>query len=289
LNFSFAMFINQLAVRNMGSLDKIVLGVFLPISNVTLYSIGFTLTNLCFRIPAAAVLASMPAASELKARDRMEAVQELVLRGIKYTGLVAVPVFTLVGILAPAIVRLWIGEGYETSARIVQLLLTGYFWLVLSSSGMSVMVGIGRPYVNTVYAVAQIVLCTSLTVVMVYSFGVLGAAAGSGMAYMIGGITYLLHSTSIFGIPFSRIINRGILCKVLLVALPGFLLLAASAKHPAQGILDVLLLSFVYGALYVFLFVRYLIDDYDIAKISSVLPAVRHLSCLRRRGGPIAR
>lgn len=282
LNFSFAMFINQLAVRNMGSLDKLILGMFLPIANVTLYSVGFTLTNFCFRIPTAAVLASMPAASELMAKDRMDAVQELVLRGIKYTALLAIPVFTLVGVLAPALVEVWMGKGYEDSARVVQLLLAGYFWLVLASSGMSVMVGIGKPYVNTFYAVAQILLCTCLTVFMVRLHGLLGAAAGSGMAYLIGGITYLVHSTILFRIPLRRLVNRTILWKVLLLFLPALLLWALSSHCPPRGGLEILLQSCLFGVLYSLLLVRYLIDDYDIAKISAVLPAVRVLSFLRR-------
>jgi len=282
LNFSFAMFINQLAVRNMGSLDKIVLGFFLPIANVTFYSIGFTVTSFCFRVPAAAVLASMPAASELQAKDRMEAVQELVLRGIKYTGALAVPVFTVVGILAPALVRLWMGDGYEASARVAQILLFGYFWLVLSSSSMSVMVGIGKPYVNTLYAVAQILLCTGLSVLMVMRFGLYGAAAGSSLAYSIGSLAYLVHSSWIFRIPLARMVNRTVSAKVLLLLSPGVLLLALSARFPEPGLFQVLALAGAYGLLYGFILLRYGVDAYDMEKISAVLPAVRHLARFRR-------
>ncbi|MEW6443406.1 MAG: flippase [bacterium] len=282
LNFSFAMLVNQLAVRNMGSLDKLILGLFLPIRYVTLYTVGFTLTSFCFRLPAAAVLASMPAASELRAQQRDEAVQELVLRGIKYTGLLAVPVFTLVGVLAPPLVRLWMGEGYEQSARVVQLLMAGYFWLVLASSGMSVMVGIGKPYVNTFYAVAQIVLCTGLSVLMVRWYGLLGAAAGSGTAYCLGGIAYLVHSTFIFGLSPARLVNRKVLGKIVLLLLPGLALAAFCIRHPAQGLGGILVQSALYGLIYTVLVVRYLVDDYDMAKMAAVMPAVRHLSLLRQ-------
>lgn len=282
LNFSFAMFINQLAVRNMGSLDKLVLGFFLPIANVTLYSIGFTLTSFCFRLPAAAVLASMPAASELQAKDRMAAVQELVLRGIKYTGILAVPVFTVVGGLAPCLVRLWMGEGYESSARVAQILLFGYFWLVLSSSGMSVMVGIGKPYVNTLYAVAQILLCTGLSVILVMRFGLYGAAAGSSLAYSVGSLAYLVHSSWIFRIPLARMVNGSVAGKVCLLLAPGILVLVLSARFPDPGIGGVLVLTGAYGLVYGLILLRYVVDAYDMEKISAVVPAVRHLAFFRR-------
>jgi O-antigen/teichoic acid export membrane protein len=227
-------------------------------------------------------MASLPAASELMAQDRLDAVHELILRGMKYTGLMAMPIFTIMGVMAPDIIRLWMGEGYELSARVLQLLLLGYFWLGLSSSGASVMVGIGKPYINTLYAVAQILLCTSLSIVMVQLFGVVGAAAGSAAAYTIGGLVYLVHSTYIFKIPFGRLINHRIAAQVALLFLPGVLLGVYHHQSPPGGIWGLLAQAGLYGVAYGFLVVRYVVDEYDLEKISAVLPPVRHLSFLRR-------
>jgi O-antigen/teichoic acid export membrane protein len=283
VNFSFAMFINQLAARNMGVLDKLILGIFLPIANVTVYTVGFTLASFSARVPSAVSLASLPAASELMAQNRMDAIHQLILRGIKYTALLAVPVFTVMGVMAADVVRLWMGDGYELSARVLQLLLVGYFWLTLSFSGASVMIGIGKPYINTVYSVVQIVLCSSLSVAMVHFFGVLGAAAGSAMAYTLGGGVYLLHSTRIFRIPFSRLINRRVAAQILLLLLPGVLLGVLHHRSPPAGVGGVLAQAALYGAAYALLAVRYVIDEYDLEKVSAVIPAVRRLSLLRRK------
>jgi O-antigen/teichoic acid export membrane protein len=281
-NFSFAMFINQLAARNMGVLDKLILGIFLPIANVTLYSVGFTLASFAARVPSAVSLASLPAASELMAQDRLHAVHQLILRGIKYTALLAVPLFTVMSVMAPDIVRLWMGEGYALSARVLQFLLIGYFWLTLSFSGASVMIGIGKPYINTFYALAQILLCSSLSIVMVQFFGVLGAAAGSAMAYSIGGVVYLVHSTYIFKIPLRRLVNRRVAAQVVLLILPGVLLGMLHYRTPPEGIWGILVQASVYGIVYGLLVVRYVVDEYDLEKISAVLPPVRYLSFLRR-------
>jgi O-antigen/teichoic acid export membrane protein len=282
VNFSFAMFINQLAARNMGVLDKLILGIFLPIANVTYYAVGFTLAGFAFRIPTAAVLASLPAASELMAQDRLDAVQELVLRGIKYTGLLAIPLFTAMGVTAPDIVRLWMGEGYELSARVLQLLLVGYFWIAISSSGASVMVGIGKPYINTYYAVGQILMCSSLTIVMVQFFGVVGVAAGSAVAYTLIGLVYLVHSSRIFEIPAGRLINHRIAGKIVLLIVPGILLGICHHRLSPAGVWGLLAQVSLYGLVYGLLTVRYVVDDYDLEKISAVVPAVRRLSILRR-------
>jgi O-antigen/teichoic acid export membrane protein len=282
VNFSFAMFVNQLAARNMGVLDKLILGIFLPIANVTYYAVGFTLASFAFRIPTAAVLASLPAASELMAQDRLDAVRQLVLRGIKYTGMLAIPLFTVTGVLAPDIVRLWMGEGYAMSARVLQLLLVGYFWLAVSSSGASVMVGIGKPYINTYYSVGQILLCSCLTVVMVQFFGVVGVAAGSGAAYTLMGLVYMVHSSRIFGIPLDRIVNARIAGKIGLLLLPGVLLGIYHHRSPPAGVWELLIQVCLYGLVYGVLMVRYVVDDYDMEKISEVVPPVRRLSLLRR-------
>jgi len=282
VNFTFAIFVNQLAVRNMGSLDRLIVGIFLPIRNVTLYSIGLTLVMFCFKIPSAAALAFTPAASELHAKNRMDAIQELVLRGMKYTGLFAIPIFTVLGILAKDVLYLWMGEGYDSSAVILQLLMIGYFWLVLSSSGMTVMVGIGKPYINSLYALAQIGLCTALTLLMIHLRGLFGAAMGSGLAFAVGGIIYIFHSSHIFGIPVSRLLSPPMLLKSLLLVVPGGVLFVVHHSMPSRDLLVLLIECTTYGFLYAFIVLRYLIDDYDIEKISGVLPPVRYLSFLRR-------
>ncbi len=282
VNFSFAMFINQIAARNMSVLEKTILGIFLPIANVTLYTIANTLALFCFKLPAAAVLATLPAASELTAQNRHDAVRELVLRSMKYTGLLAIPTFVPAAIMAQDIVRIWMGEEYYVSARILQLLIPGYFFLAMASSGMSIMVGIGRPYVNTFYALAQIFLCSTLMIFMMRAYGVLGAAAGSGFAYSLGGITYVIHSTIIFKIPFSRIINGGVVGKVFLLNLPGIAWAAFAHRYSDLGIISTLTELFFYGITYWFLAIRYVIDDYDMEKSGGVMPRKKRLDVIRR-------
>ena len=281
-HFSFAMFVNQLAARNMVTLDKIVLGIFLPIANVTLYAIAVTVATFCFRIPAAAVLASLPAASELAAQNRKKDLHRLILRGMKYTGIVALFVFPAVGILARDIIRIWMGSGYEISAVILQILLVGYFWLVISASSQSVMVGIGRPYVNTVYSVLQILLCSVLMVVLVYFHGLIGAAVSAMVAYTLGGIVYLVHSTIIFEIPLQRIFNTAMLGRVVLMLIPGFLWALIHHFYPPGGLPSLLAHLSAYLLLYGLLVIRYHIDDFDMEKIGAVVPAVRRLDFLRR-------
>lgn len=282
-HFSFAMFVNQLAARNMATLDKIVLGIFLPIANVTLYAIAVTVATFCFRIPAAAVLASLPAASELAAQNRQEDLHKLILRGMKYTGIVGLLVFPSVGILAQDIIRLWMGNGYETSAVILQILLFGYFWLVISASSQSVMVGIGRPYVNTVYAVLQILLCSVLIVVLVAFYGLIGAAVGALVAYTLGGIIYQIHSIIIFGIPFQRIFNSAIMARVFLMIVPGVVWATIHHLYPPRGLPGLLAHLSCYLLLYGLLVIRYHIDDFDMEMVGAVVPAVRRLEFLRRR------
>jgi hypothetical protein len=117
---------------------------------------------------------------------------------------------------------------------------------------------------------------------MVQFFGVLGAAAGSAMAYSIGGVVYLMHSTYIFKIPLRRFVNRRVAAQVVLLILPGVLLGMFHYRTPPEGIWGVLMQAGLYGVVYGLLVVRYVVDDYDLEKISAVLPPVRYLSFLRR-------
>ncbi len=284
LGFTFAIFINQIAVRNMGSLDKLIVSIFLPIQNVTFYSIALTMVMYCFKVPAAAAMAFTPAASELQAKNRHDAIHQLVLRGIKYTGILAIPLFTVIGIMADDIIRLWMGAGYETSAAILRCLMLGYFVLVLSASGMTVMVGIGKPHINSIYAVAQIVLCTTLTLLMVTRYGLIGAALGSGLALALGGLVYLVHSSHIFGIPSSRLVGTPPLKQSIIVLLPSGLLWIVDHVIASHDILLLLTESTVYFVVFAVVVARYVLDEYDIEKISKVISPFRYVAALRPHG-----
>jgi hypothetical protein len=100
--------------------------------------------------------------------------------------------------------------------------------------------------------------------------------------YALGGIVYLVHSTRIFKIPFGQVLNYRVAGRIVLLLLPGILLGIHHYRSSPGGIWEILVQAGLYGTVYGLLAVRYAVDDYDLEKISAVIPPVRHLSILRR-------
>lgn len=283
-NFSFAVFINQISVRFMGSLDKLIVGIFLPIANVTIYSIGVTVMMIVFRIPAVASSAMTPASSELDARDRHGAIQEMVLRGMKYTVCFACPLFVAVGVLAQTLIRLWMGPGYAESAAVLQILSFGFFMLVAASAGAQVMIGINRPYINTIYASAQILLNVILSPLLVWKYGMFGAAYGTTITFIVGSTIFILHTLRILEIPAGRVFNSKFLRAGSVLAMLSAGLFLVNRARPAVDFITMFAYAAVYGTLCLLYIIRYLVDDRDVEILSRVIPPVRRLDGLRKRG-----
>ncbi len=281
-NFSFAVFINQISAKFMGTLDKVIVGIFLPISQVTIYSIGVTVVLLLWRIPAMVTSALTPASSELDALDRSEAIQTLVRRGMKYTSVLGAAIFLVSGVLAEPLIRIWMGEGYEQSARVLQILLVGFSMLVVIAPNSQVMVGIGRPYINTIYALAQIALNLTLGPLLVWKYGIYGAAYGASSAFTIGGAVFIVHSCRIFGIPLRSLFGAKFFLSAGVIAMLAAGLGWVNHRHPAQGVIDLAVYSLGFCMLYFLYTVRYVMDEFDIEKLSRVIPWIRHLRVLQK-------
>jgi O-antigen/teichoic acid export membrane protein len=128
---------------------------------------------------------------------------------------------------------------------------------------------------------AQIVLCALLTVIMIHRYGLLGAAMGSGAALALGGIVYIFHSSHIFRIPFSFIMSPPVLRESILLITPSGLLWVLHHYCPSRDLFLIVIQCVLYSLAYGFLVLRYSIDDYDIEKISQVIPFVRYLHLFR--------
>ena len=79
-----------------------------------------------------------------------------------------------------------------------------------------------------------------------------------------------------------RKIPRPIYLRYILLNIPGLVWCAIIYLYPDRGPVTTLVLFFSYGFSYWIICIRYVIDIYDMDKISDVVPAVRRLEFLRR-------
>ncbi|MFZ2412408.1 MAG: flippase [Candidatus Methanoperedens sp.] len=172
--------------------DKIFISYFLQLSFVAFYEVAATAAITMRMVPFAIVSAILPAASEIKATGDENSLRELYMRSSKYLSLVSIPLLFFAFFLAPDIIRVWLGEGYELSVITLQVLLLGYFANIMTSSGSQVAIGLGKPDYVMKSSIIATVLNLVLSVILIVKIGYLGAAIGTSIAMIMAAIYFVL-------------------------------------------------------------------------------------------------
>jgi len=133
----------------------------------------------------------IPATSELGARNDREKIERTYYLASKYVCMLSIALVAYVVLEARSIVSLWIGQGFEQSAVVIQILAIGYGINVMGGPASQTGAGVGRPEFDMRSALLLAVLNPVLSLWFVQRFGSAGAAAGTSIA-MVSASIYLL-------------------------------------------------------------------------------------------------
>jgi O-antigen/teichoic acid export membrane protein len=225
LNFSLQAFILQLSVLIILSCDQIIIGIFLPIAAVTTYTIGLSIYNLIRSFVVTMQTGIIPMASELHALNYENALKELFLRGSKYllilSFLLAIPAI----VFADVFIGRWMGNGYEESALVLQILLVGMLFNALNLIGAHIFVGMGKISVYTKIRIFSAFLNLILSIMLLQFIGIIGVALGTTFQFIISELFLLRHFLSGLEISGKQFMNRCILSTIPYALFAGLLLL----------------------------------------------------------------
>lgn len=184
------LFGSKLQVARVSSListhmDKLIVNRWVSLSQVVFYQLGFsvieTLKSVALLLPSAV----MPAFSEMDARKESERLVEGYVRSSRYLVLAVVPLFALSFVCAPELIVIWIGNGYENAAVIVQILSVGWGLAVVSSMRSAMAQAIGRPGIEMRAGLVAAVLNIPLSIILTVKFGLFGAAMGTTVSLIM--------------------------------------------------------------------------------------------------------
>lgn len=172
--------------------DVLIVGAFLPVRDVGVYSVGGTFAAQLRTIPlnvlapAQAVLGqAYGERGEVHARPEFERLQRLWVQGTAG--------WCTVGLgSAYFAVTAWLGDGFATSAVVATVLLGGYavnLWTGMTTTWLRV---VGRPELEARYGFVAVATNVVLTLVLVVPFGLLGVVAATAAGQLIG-TAYLLR------------------------------------------------------------------------------------------------
>jgi len=174
--FAFAAQINAALVNN---LDKLLISSVLGPVSVAHYSL---VSNIAAKLPlvASAIAAFVyPRASHLSIADRNTPIQELYVRVSRYLTLMLAPLTVLMLVLAPAALRVWMGEDFarEVSAPTL-VLITAYAIATVSVVPSLVFNAMGNSRIGAVFSGIAVLLTAAGSIALIAPFGILGVAFG---------------------------------------------------------------------------------------------------------------
>ncbi len=159
-------------------LDRFLIGLFLPISEVTFYVIPATFSGYIMRIPQIILQVMFPLVSEIKAvhGDAGGALKKIHIRASKYLILYNLPLTVLTIVFARPILAHWMDpDTAARGARTMMLLAAAYMTASLAFVPGTILNGIGKPEVNAYISVATGVLNLALCLVLIPRYGIEGA------------------------------------------------------------------------------------------------------------------
>lgn len=180
--FGYKLQIARMSSITSVQIDKLLITYFLSIGLVTFFQLGSTIVEQAKSLVLLFISALIPAFSEIDARGERQKLIDGYLRGTKYLGLIAVPLFTLIIISAPQIMMVWMGHGYEKSVWIIQILSIGWLCAVLGGVRSVVLQAIGKPSVEMKAGLVAAILNIPLSIILIIRFGFLGVAFGTSIA-----------------------------------------------------------------------------------------------------------
>jgi O-antigen/teichoic acid export membrane protein len=206
------------------SIDKLLITYFLSIGLVTFYQLGSSFVEGIKGILLLPVPALLPAFSEIDAKGEREKLIEGYTRITRYLSFIAIPLFIFIIVSASQIMMVWMGVGYERSARIIQILTVGHLCAILAGGvGNPILQAMARTEVEMKAGLINVIINLPLSIFLIIQFGFIGAAIGTMLSWIVASIYYFMKLHQIIHLPVgpflrSTFLKTTILCLVL--ALP---------------------------------------------------------------------
>jgi len=136
-----------------------------------------------------------------------EAAAQLTARCVRHNVLVASVCCGALSIIAPFVVHLLYGNAFLPMVPALRVLLLGVFALSLGSPMSTFFtLRLGKPEISLILASISAVICIVVSILLVPRIGLIGAAIGSTLAYVLGQAAAIAYFGAISGISADRML-----------------------------------------------------------------------------------
>jgi O-antigen/teichoic acid export membrane protein len=178
-SFSSALVVVNVAGQVQTQTDEIVIGAFLPVANVTPYSIARRLSAIPQLLTNQFVKVLMPLASHLNATDERRQLQALYLISMRLTLAIEVPLVCGLLVLARAFLAVWVGPEFAGVAPLAAILAIASLFDTSMWPAAYILQGMARHRPLAIIAIGSAAVNLALSVWLVHPLGLTGVALGT--------------------------------------------------------------------------------------------------------------
>jgi O-antigen/teichoic acid export membrane protein len=174
--------------------DRLVIGVFLPVAEITHYAAAWKLYMLAFSLPTILLQALGPLAAMLHGRRDDSTLRLVFVRMTKYSAGLALPLSVVVAAVSDVLLRLWMGPTFADARPALIALLVAFVATAFNHAAYSTLLGMRRlgPLLWQYY-LPQAALNLVLSLLLVRPLGTLGVALGTTIPALALQPIYLRH------------------------------------------------------------------------------------------------
>jgi O-antigen/teichoic acid export membrane protein len=219
--YSFKTFIIIVAVQIVFYTDNLVVGAFLSVGAVTLYSIAGSLAMYSGQVALAMGSTFIPMASRLDAAGRSQDLQKLLLRGTQASLGLILPIGLTLLLRGKTFIALWMGLQFsQTSGVILQILLISQFFTIANATAGQIAYGVDKHKTVAVWSAVEAISNLGLSIVLVKTIGIYGVAWGTSISQaIIHLIFWPQYVKKEIGVPIRRYLWDGWI-KITLCSIP---------------------------------------------------------------------
>lgn len=175
-SFSLPLLFSQLLYQNIASFGVLIVGAFLSSGQLGVYGVAMRVIPFIL-IPLFSLNAIFaPVITDLFTKRKMDELEHIFKTGSKWVIIMSLPLFALTVSFSEDIASVF-GRGFEGSARIMVIVLTGQLFNVCTGSTGIMLSMTGKAFCNLYNSIGLFVLNVVMTLLLVPRFGVVGAAS----------------------------------------------------------------------------------------------------------------
>ena len=211
-SFSGFSFLSAIAQQLIYATDTIVIGVVLGEAAITPYFIALRLCQY-LRHPLEKISdICMPTAGALQSQMQSGGLRDLLCKALGFTFLLSAGILIGASYFGAALIRTWMGPGYEQTPALLTILLIGQVVALPVGVVRAILFGLGQVRLPALVYLAEAIVNLGLSLVLVHYIGVRGVAWGTSIPIIVFELGIILPvGLSYLGIPLIRVLREAII------------------------------------------------------------------------------